>query len=91
MLYVERLEHRVFGHILVVLSIRAPFGNGGHYESCFSRGVDVSWVPTIVAKTIMMMVIQTATTINTPKYALGAAFHMIGAVTNIERRPMQIM
>lgn len=42
MLYVERLEHRVFGHILVVLSIRAPFGNGGHYESCFSRGVDVS-------------------------------------------------
>ena len=91
MLYVERLEHRVFGHILVVLSIRAPFGNGGHYESCFSRGVDVSWVPTIVAKTIMMMVTQTATTINTPKYALGAAFHMIGAVTNIERRPMQIM
>lgn len=91
MLYVEQLEHRVFLTSSWCFLYGLLSEMGGHYESCFSRGVDVSWVPTIVAKTIMMMVIQTAATINAPKYALGAAFHMMGAVTNIERRPMTMM
>jgi hypothetical protein len=90
MLYVEQLEHRVFSHILVVLSIWAPFGNGGHYESCFSRGFEDSWSSTTIARTIAMIVVHTARTARTPKYALGIACHMIGAVTSMDRNPINI-